>query len=474
MRSPRIASGARRGSAEPARDNDDAGRTPAPEHRIRDVLDQLALELDVFERAGRLRQAMAGASWKALQMISRVAGTLVTREGRPAKISTCLHHAAEREIARRPRYQIRERLGVGGMAEVFRGWQIGEVGFERQVAIKRLLPRLARSDRHAWLISHEADVLARMPHPNVVHVIDVVLDDDDQPLLVLEYVDGIDLGKLISGGPLPISVIVFIVAEILNGLGFVHHLPARIDRVLGVVHRDLSPDNILLSWDGAVKISDFGIAKRRSTTEVSVTPCVQGKPGYMSPEQHRGDSIDGRSDLYSVGIILWELLANRRLFPRTVEDSERFDREVPRPGVDRHVPRGLEAVAMKLLRPNRNRRYRTAEAAYDAIARCDAASWLRGRAELVELLGERFPEQAAHRPVHRPPLPHTPTSSVPPPPGASREPRWERWCWWMRERQWERQRRRARRLSRGRSPAIAVAVAFVVVALWLAVWAVMH
>lgn len=446
----------------------------SPERRIRDVLDALAVELDVFERAGRLHNAMAGASWSALKTLSRIAGTIMAPPGMTPGPATCLRYAAAREIARRPRYQMGERLGVGGMAEVFRGWQIGEAGFERPVAIKRILPKHAESDRYAWMVWHEADVLARMLHPNIVHVFDVVRDDDGQLLLVLEYVDGIHLGKLIESGPMPVSVSAFLAAEILSGLGYAHNLPANGSRVLGVVHRDVSPDNILLSWDGAVKIADFGLAKRRDATEVSVTPYVRGKPGYMSPEQRSGQPLDGRSDLYSVGVMLWELLADERPFSHGPAIEDRFDRGLPRPSVFRPVPRDLEAVVMKLLRRDRERRFRTAEAAYDAIARCDSSSRLRGRVELVELLAQRFPDQAARRPTRRPAMPHTPTPPtpiLPPHPGARRAPvreRWERWRRSMRRARWERQRWRARRLPRRTWSAMSIVVMVACVAAVLA------
>jgi serine/threonine protein kinase len=476
MRSARAAQTERTAGAERVGKNNGAPRVRSPEHRIRDVLDALAVEIDLSERVGRLHHALAGASWSALKALSRVTGTIAAPD-KPPDAATCLRHAARREIARRPRYDIGERLGVGGMAEVFRGWQIGAEGFERPVAIKRVLPKLAQSDRYAWLVTHEADVLARMLHPNIVHVFDVVRDDDGQLLLVLEYVDGIDLGKLIASGPLPVSVIVFLVAEILSGLGYAHNLPANGSRVLGVVHRDLSPDNILLSWDGAVKLADFGIAKRRDATEVSLTPCAEGKPSYMSPEHQLGQPLDGRSDLFSVGVMLWEMLAHERLFAhgtRAVASSGASDRAVPRPSVFRPVPRDVEIVVMKLLRRDRDRRYRTAEEAYDAIARCDDASLLRGRVELIELMAERFPEQAARRPTRRPPLPHTPTASLP---SAKRAGVWDRSRWWMqrsrlemRRRRWGRQGRRARRLLRRRWwPAMVIAVVCVAAVLALAV-----
>ena len=450
----------------------------SPERRIRDVLDALALELDMSEAAGRLHHAMAGASWRALKTLSRVARAIAAPAVTP-RPAICLRHMAEREIARRPRYQISERLGVGGMGEVFRGWQIGEVGFERPVAIKRLLPNVEQM--YPWLVTHEAGVLARMLHPNIVHVFDVVRDDDGQLLLVLEYVDGIHLGKLIASGPVPVSVIKFLATEILSGLGYAHHLPANGSLVQGVVHRDLSPDNILLSWDGAVKIVDFGLAKERHTTEVSMSPSTEGKPGYMSPEQHLGQRLDGRSDLYSVGVMLWELLAHERMVGRRGVVEGQSDR-APRPSLFRPVPRDLEAVVMKLLRRERERRYRTAEAAYDAIARCDGSSLLRGRVELVELLAQRFPDQAARRPTRRP-APHPPTHPTPkvtPPPGGARAGLWERSRWRMRrlrrsmrrlrrQRRSDRQRRRARRLPRRWWPAMAIAVACLAAMLGLVV-----
>jgi serine/threonine protein kinase len=201
----------------------------------------------------------------------------------------------------------------------------------------------------------------------------------------------------------------------------------------------------------------------------------------MSPEQHLGQRLDGRSDLYSVGVMLWELLARERLFAYGT-GAGRFDRALPRPGVYRPVPRDLEAVVMKLLRRDRERRYRTAEAAYDAIARCDGSSLLRGRVELVELLAQRFPDQAARRPTRRP-APHPPTHPTPkvtPPPGGARAGLWERSRWRMRrlrrsmrrlrrQHRSDRQRRRARRLPRRWWPATGIAVACVAAILWLVV-----
>jgi serine/threonine protein kinase len=415
------------------------------------VLDALAVELDLSERVGRVHSAFSGASWNALQGLSRIARALGGVET-SMRAAASVRSAVQREISRRPRYQLGERLGSGGMGEVFRGWQIGEVGFERQVAIKRLLPKFAQS--YPWLVAHEAGLLSRLVHPNIVHVLDVVRDDDGQPLLVLEYVDGLNLGELIDSGTLPVSVALFLAAEILNGLGYAHHLPGDGGVVQGILHRDLSPDNVLLSWDGAVKIADFGIAKERRSTEVSVDPGILGKPGYASPEQRAGRSLDGRSDLYSVGVILWEMLTSARVFGDEVSQLE----QLPPPSNFHPTPREVESVVMKLLRRDRERRYRTAEAAYDDIAACASGSFLRARAQLVELLAQRFPKQVRRRLLPRR-APHTPTPPTPPcaPPPGLRQPGWiERARWWtyrtrLRTRQirWRYQRRRARRLSSG-------------------------
>jgi len=398
----------------------------ASERRIRDALDTLVRELEPLGVGvtGRVTHAVAGL---------------------PPRTGT---RAARLEIARRPHYRLGEQLGVGGMAEVFRGWQIGAAGFERPVAIKRMLPKIGQSDRFVAMFTREAQVLAQLSHPNIVSVLDLAYDDDGQLLLVLEYVDGIDLDELIASGPVPPTVILYLAAELLNGLGYAHHLPANGSRTLGVVHRDLSPSNILLSWEGAVKITDFGLAKTRRETHASVSRNVLGKIGYMSPEHMYREPLDGRSDLFSLGAILWEMLV--------CEPLSAHERPIARPSVFRPVPRDLERVVMKLLRYDRNRRYRTAEAVLDALATCEGAPSFRGRVELVELLAQRFPA-AAQRSTSRPPL-QPPTPIAPLPPGMKPAPLWERWRWSMRQRRWSRQRRRARRLPRCRWCVVVIAV----------------
>jgi serine/threonine protein kinase len=424
------------------------------DHRVRDVLDVLAREIETMRntegatRAGalsaRLTHAVAGihTSWKVLEKLSRPEENPAAQ--RPSQRST----SASPVISRSPRYQLGEQLGIGGMAEVFRGWQIGAAGFERPVAIKRILPKLAHDDRYRVMFTEEAHILARLAHPNIVSALDFV-NDDGEPLLVLEHVDGVDLCKLMTSGPVPPSVTMFIAAELLSGLGYAHDFPGR--DALGVVHCDLSPTNVLLSWDGAVKISDFGIAKLRSPTRLPVSRSREGKPGYMSPEQCRRQPLDGRADLFSLGVILWELLAGERLFPhdQPAITAERLNaRRLPRPSELQAVPHDFERIVMKLLRRRRDRRYRTAETALDAVAACGGASMLRGRGELVELLARRFPAQAAQRPLKRPLPPTTPTPTIPLPKRARPAPRRSRFRSWMRQRRCAWRRRRIRRPAR--------------------------
>jgi serine/threonine protein kinase len=314
------------------------------------------------------------------------------------------------------RYRLGERIGAGGMAEVFRGTIIGAERFERAVAIKRILPALAQQASFVKLFVQEAHAIAQMSHPNIVSVLDFERDPAGQLLLVLEFVDGVDLNRLLQGGSLPPAVVILLVTEILNGLGYAHGLPTG-----GIVHRDLSPHNILLSWGGAVKVADFGLAQPRDESRVTAS-FPQGKFAFMSPEQLEGKGFDSRSDLFSVGVILWEMLAGERLFGHG--DAEAISRRVlhqtiVHPSAIRPVAPDLEAVAMKLLERDPARRYPTAEAASAALARCKDAS-LQGRAELMRLLAERFPRRpipasflGLRRPRRRTASPHPHTRTKP-------------------------------------------------------------
>jgi eukaryotic-like serine/threonine-protein kinase len=202
-------------------------------------------------------------------------------------------------------YRLGERLGAGGMAEVFRAARLCAEGVECTVAIKRIRPELAHHERFVQMFIREAQLLGRLLHSNIVNVLGLERDADVQLFLVMEYVDGTDLDKLLDGGPLPYAVIVFIVAEILSGLGHAHRLD--------VVHRDLSPHNVLLSWEGGVKVA-----------------------GLEPREQANGQPLDGRSDLFAVGILVWEMLTGKRFLRHVLADS------IIRPSLIRPVAPDLE------------------------------------------------------------------------------------------------------------------------------------
>src|SRR6185436_11069226 len=180
------------------------------------------------------------------------------------------------------KYRLETRLGGGGMAEVFLGSMLGAEGFSRKVAIKRVLPGFSDNPAFAQMFVSEAQISSRLQHPNIVSVLDFDRDADGRLFLVMELVDGQDLDALNASGLLPLPVVIHVIAEVLRGLGFAHDLPTT-SGLRGVVHRDVSPHNVLLSWEGAVKVSDFGIAKARAASEATASAFIKGKPAYMSP-----------------------------------------------------------------------------------------------------------------------------------------------------------------------------------------------
>ena len=285
------------------------------------------------------------------------------------------------------------------MAEVFAGSAVGAEGFSRKVAIKRVLPGFSEHAGFARMFIAEARISSQLVHPNIVSVLDFDRDPDGRLFLVMELVDGKDLDALLATGLLPFGAVIFVVGEILRGLGFAHDLPMG-SGMRGVVHRDISPHNVLLSWEGAVKVSDFGIAKARAASEATASVFVKGKPAYMSPEQANAQPLDGRSDLFAVGIMLWEMLVGQRLF--VAEDTRAtiaavLFGQIPRPRTVRpEVPKDLERVVMRLLERDLPVRYATAEDAIaDLMACADAPRG--GREELIAVLAERFPDEAPVR-----------------------------------------------------------------------------
>ena len=220
------------------------------------------------------------------------------------------------------RYQIVDRLAVGGMAELFKATLMGDHGFEKLVAIKKILPHLATDRSFVEMFIDEARITAQLDHRHIVQVFELG-NDADTPYIAMQFVDGLDVLALLRECAraqirLPADLCALIARDVLDALDYAHNAVATDGRPLGIIHRDISPGNVLLSWRGDVKLTDFGIARaaeRRHKTEAGT---LKGKYGYMSPEQVSGSTeIDARSDLFSVGILLAEMVMARRLFTST-------------------------------------------------------------------------------------------------------------------------------------------------------------
>jgi serine/threonine protein kinase len=263
------------------------------------------------------------------------------------------------------RYELLDRIGVGGMAEIFRGKAVAAGGFEKPVAIKRILPHLSQDRRFVELLIAEAKVLSLLKHRNIVQIFDVGLGDDGQYFLVMEYVDGKDIGAVQRAleqkrRRIPFDIALHIGAEICEALEHAHVSRGPDGKPMSLVHRDVSPSNVLLSRAGEIKLTDFGIAKR-AESDATQGGAVRGKFAYISPEQARNEPLDPRSDVFSVGILMWELICNRRLWSGLDDlGALRAVREAnaPRPSeIDRKLPPEIDQILMTALARDKTRRF---------------------------------------------------------------------------------------------------------------------
>jgi serine/threonine protein kinase len=268
-------------------------------------------------------------------------------------------------------YYLTRRIGIGGMAEIFRAWKIGEEGFEKQVVIKRLLPHLASNDDFRTMFLDEARLASRLTHSNIVHVYDLGSHLDQRSgvlnyFISMEYVFGKNLAEIRNKSQeknlsLSLDYLLRIIAGAAAALHHAHERKGDLDQPLNIVHRDVSPQNILISYDGDVKLVDFGIAKALIKSQHTQTGVLKGKLAYMSPEQARGDAIDRRADIYSLGVVFWEFLAGKRLFGGESEASvlrKVLDPQVEPPScISSLVSTELEALCMKCLAPNPEDRF---------------------------------------------------------------------------------------------------------------------
>jgi serine/threonine-protein kinase len=281
------------------------------------------------------------------------------------------------------RYVLFDHVGRGGMAEIYLARaKTMEAGGARLVVVKQILPELSANAKFADALVQEAKLAARLSHANVAQVFDLGRESN-RLFITMEYVEGLDLNELLrrcarAKVPLPIEFALLIVMEALRGLDYAHRRTDDDGKPLGVVHRDVSPSNVLVSVEGEVKLCDFGIARANDIAggKDSFAPdSIQGKAGYMSPEHARGEPLDARADVFAAGVILWELLAGRRMY-RVAKDSNETlltlarRAEIP-PLPSRELPyeSELHVIVDKALAVDRTQRFESAAAMLDALQR---------------------------------------------------------------------------------------------------------
>lgn len=332
------------------------------------------------------------------------------------------------------------------MAEVFRAIMPGAEGFKRTFVIKKILNRLGQSPTFVEMFVREARIGALLNHPNIVQVYDFG-NVDGHYFLAMEYVRGRDVLAIIRRlrdmkRPFPVAVAAFIAHEVATCLNYAHALTGPDGVPLGIVHRDVSPSNVMCLREGGVKLLDFGIASAVTESAVEQTEqgTFKGKLAYIAPERLRNEPLDGRADLYSLGVMLWEMLTRRRLF-RGNSEAETFrnvlEMQIPPPSELRpDIPRSLDAIVLRMLERDREKRYQTgkavAEDLEEVLRECDfRPKMLPGL--LVELFGSgAHSSQVALSCVTPELLVSEPSSSgtgsVSVAPMPLRRPRWPRWA----------------------------------------------
>lgn len=273
------------------------------------------------------------------------------------------------------RYQLLKKLATGGMAQIYLARQLGMQGFEKLLVVKRILPHLAENEDFISMFLDEARIAARLNHPNVVQIFDLGQQDDTY-FIAMEYIHGDDVRKVFKqaereGTSIPLPLVCRIVTEACAGLDYAHKRTDPGGRPLNIVHRDISPQNILVSFEGGVKVVDFGIAKAADQATVTKSGVLKGKYSYMSPEQAQGRPLDARSDVFALGVVLYELLTGTRLFKRasdvqTLNAVTECKVEAPSSVNDR-LPKELDAIVLKALVKDREQRYQDARSLQAAL-----------------------------------------------------------------------------------------------------------
>ncbi len=295
-----------------------------------------------------------------------------------------------------------DRINIGGMAEVWRGKAFGAGGFERLVAIKRILPNIAEDEEFIWMFIDEAKISVQLTHANIAQIYELGQIVGSY-FIAMEYIPGKDMRAIFDrcrkkGEPAPIPLVAYCVSKMCEGLDYAHRKKDGMGRDLNIVHRDISPQNILISYEGEVKVIDFGIAKAAGKATKTQAGILKGKFGYMSPEQIRGLPLDRRSDVFAIGVCLYEMLTGERLFVGdsdfSVLEKVRKAEVAPPSTYNRRIPEQLEKIVLRALARDVDERYQYASELGDDLQRFlltnDA---IFGRKDLMQYMKSTFAEE---------------------------------------------------------------------------------
>jgi len=326
-------------------------------------------------------------------------------------------------------YRLLQRVAVGGMAEVFKAKRSGVEGFEKVVAVKRILPHLSDNKEFVDMFVDEAKMVAGLTHPNIVQIFDLGRIEKSY-YIAMEYVQGRDLRSILRRARerairVPLDLCALIASRVCSALEYAHRKKDDRGQPMMTVHRDISPQNILISFEGDVKLTDFGIAKAASKATVTEAGALRGKLLYMSPEQAWGKPMDRRSDLFSLGIVFYEMVTDHKPFLGSSEvsilETVRECKVPPPSSLNREVPPALERVVMKALERDPERRYQDAAEMYrDLEAVMHEAPPPPTAATLARFMERLYEPQEREATVvdeaHEPEAPPAAASPAPPPP----------------------------------------------------------
>lgn len=300
------------------------------------------------------------------------------------------------------KYKLIERIAVGGMAEVFLAVRPGLEGFEKTLAIKRIRPHLSSEEAFVRMFLNEAKLAAHLQHPNVVQIYDLGKINASY-YIAMEYISGRDMSRVVPkaeklGIQFPMEYAMAVAERVLDGLAYAHHKVDDFGEPLHIVHRDITPENIMVGWNGNVKILDFGIAKATTQTDQTKAGEIKGKLSYMSPEQGMGKVLDERSDIFTLGVVLYEWMTGYKLFTGENEMAilkSIIDGRIYPPSYFREdIPEGLEDILMRALQKDRDQRYQSArDMQFDVQQWLQTADFIPTSSHLANFMKQIFADE---------------------------------------------------------------------------------